>query len=45
MSQVNQVPRHISPLPEDDFEYSRDEAEENAYALLRGHRDEVGGLI
>ena len=42
---ANRVPRHVSPLPEDDFEFSRDEAEENAHTLLRGHRDEVSRLI
>ena len=42
---ANQVPRHVSPPPKDDFEFSRDEAEENAHALLRGYRDKVSRLI
>ena len=44
-TQATRVPRHVSPPPEDDFEFSRDKAEENARALLRDYRDEVSGLI
>jgi len=43
--QAAQVHRHVPLPPKDDFEFSRNEAEENADALVRKHRDKVSGLI
>ncbi|KIM50680.1 hypothetical protein SCLCIDRAFT_34082 [Scleroderma citrinum Foug A] len=34
-AQSTQAIRHVSPPPEDDFEFSRDKAEETAHASLR----------
>ena len=44
-TQATRVPRHVSLPPEDDFEFSRDKAEENVCTFLRDYRDEVSGLI
>ena len=39
------MPRHVPLPPEDDFEYFRDEGEENACALVRAFTDEVIDFI